>query len=185
MYEEKERPLVSVGLMTYNHEKYIAKCIESVLMQEVNFTYEIVIADDFSTDGTRQILEEFQKRYPFLIRLILNEENLGIKENSNRLRRSCRGYFRANLEGDDYWIDPNKLQKQVDFLQRNPDYVAIGGNFLCVDDEGRPTTFPWGDIRYTYCFNNEYTIEDFKKWLLFGHTSTMMFRNFFMIAVRR
>ena len=176
---ELARPLVSVGVMTYNHEKYIAKAIESVIMQEVNFKYEIVIAEDCSTDRTRDIVIEYQKKYPDLIRLILHEQNVGMKANSNILRRSCRGIYRANLEGDDFWIDPCKLQKQVDFLEQNQDYVAIGGNFMCVNDEGKSTAFPWGDIKYTYCFDDEYTIEHFKKWLLFAHTSTMMFRNFF------
>ena len=176
---ERERPLVSVGVMTYNHARYIAEALDSVVMQEVNFKYEIVIAEDCSTDGTRDIVVEYQKKYPDVIRLILQEKNVGMKENSNILRRSCRGIYRANLEGDDYWIDPCKLQKQVDFLENNKDYVAVGGNFTCVDDAGRPTAFPWGDIRYTYCSDDEYTIEHFKRWLLFGHTSTMMFRNFF------
>lgn len=176
---EQERPLVSVGIMTYNHAKYIVKALDSVIMQEVNFKYEIVIAEDCSTDGTREIVIEYQKKYPDIIRLLLHEKNLGMKENSNILRRSCRGIYRANLEGDDYWIDPCKLQKQVDFLENNKDYVAVGGNFTCVDDYGKPTAFPWGDITYTYCFDDEYTIEHFKRWLLFAHTSTMMFRNFF------
>lgn len=174
-----DRPLVSVGILTYNHEKYIAEAIESVLKQKVNFKYEIVIAEDCSTDNTRKIVIEYQKKYPDIIRLILQPHNMGIQKNSNILRRACRGIYRANLEGDDYWAVEDKLQTQVDFLENNPDFIAIGGDFRCIDDNGKPCKFPWGDIRYTYCQDTEYTKEHLKKWLLFGHTSTMCFRNIF------
>ena len=175
----KTRPMVSVGLMTYNHGEFIGKAIESVLMQEVNFPFELVIAEDCSTDNTREIILEYKEKYPDVIRLLLQDENVGMKQNSNDLRRACWGKYRANLEGDDYWIDPSKLQKQVDFLESNPDFVAIGGDFSCIDDRGRPCPFPWGDIRYSYCQDEEYTAEHLREWLLFGHTSTMMFKNFF------
>lgn len=175
----EERPLVSIGLMTYNHEAFIAKAIESVLMQETNFTYELVIAEDCSTDRTREIILNYKKKYPNLIRLLLQDQNVGMKKNSNDLRRACWGKYRANLEGDDYWIDPGKLQKQVDFLESHPDFVAIGGDFTCIDDYGYPCAFPWGDIKYTYCMDNEYAVEHLRQWLLFGHTSTIMFKNFF------
>lgn len=175
----KERPLVSVGLLTYNHEDFIGRAIEGVLKQEVNFTYEIVIAEDCSTDRTREIIKHYKALYPDVIRLLLQEENVGMKENSKQLRRACRGKYRANLEGDDYWFTTDKLQKQVDFLENNKEFVAIGGDFFCVDENDMPTEFPWGDIRYSYCQENEYTVEHLKEWLLFAHTSTMMYRNFF------
>jgi len=176
---EYERPLVSVAIMTYNHSKYIAKAIESVLMQKVNFKYEIVIAEDFSTDGTRKIVQDYYKKYPDKIRLVLQEKNVGMQANSDSLRKACRGVYRANLEGDDYWVSDNKLQYQVDFLENNRDFIAIGGNFKCVDEYGKECRFPWGDIRNTYCFDDEYTIKHLKKWLLFAHTSTVCFRNIF------
>lgn len=173
------RPMVSIGLMTYNHERFIGRAIESVLMQEVNFMYELVIAEDNSTDGTREVILSYKKKYPNVIRLLLQDENVGMKKNSNDLRRACWGRYRANLEGDDYWIDPGKLQKQVDFLENHPDFVAIGGDFTCVDEREIPCVFPWGDIRYSYCQDSEYTVEHLREWLLFGHTSTMLFKNYF------
>ncbi len=175
----EDRPVVSIGLMTYNHGQFIGKAIESVLMQEVNFPYELVIAEDRSTDDTREIVLAYKKKYPNVIRLLLQDENVGMKKNSNDLRRACWGKYRANLEGDDYWIDPCKLQKQVDFLESHPDFVAIGGDFTCVDEKEDPCAFPWGDIKYSYCQDNEYTVEHLREWLLFGHTSTMMFKNYF------
>lgn len=176
---QNEQPMVSIGMATYNHEKYIAKAIESVLMQEVNFSYELVIGEDCSTDHTRDIVIEYQKKYPDVIRLILHDENVGMQKNSDCLRRACKGKYRANLEGDDYWLPIDKLQTQVDFLENNPDFIAIGGDFLCINDYGKPCSFPWGDITHTYCQDDEYTKEHLAKWLLPSHISATIFRNIF------
>lgn len=175
-----KRPMVSVGMLTYNHEKYISRALDSILMQEVNFDYEIVIADDCSTDGTRAIILEYQKRYPDIIRPIFNKSNIGSQNNANLIRTACGGKYRATLEGDDYWITSTKLQKQVDFLEKNPDYIAIGGDFICIDDNGDLCAFPWGNIAYTYCQSDEYTMEDLQNWLLPAHASCMCFRNIFV-----
>ncbi len=174
------RPMVSVGMLTYNHEKYIASALDSILMQEVNFDYDIVICDDCSTDRTQEIILEYQKKYPNVIKPYFNETNLGGQNNANKLRTLCLGKYRATLEGDDYWITTSKLQRQVDFLEENPDYMAIGGDFFCVDDNGKPCKFPWGDIKYTYCQGEEYTMEDLNNWLLPAHASCMCFRNIFV-----
>lgn len=176
----RHRPMVSVGMLAYNHEKYIAKALDSILMQEVNFDYEIVIADDCSTDRTREIILKYQAKYPDIIRPIFNEVNLGGQSNANVIRTACIGKYRATLEGDDYWVTTTKLQRQVDFLEQNPDYIAIGGDFTCINDHGVPCAFPWGDIQYTYCQGDEYTIDDLQKWLLPAHASCMCFRNIFL-----
>ncbi len=107
---------VCVRMITYNHAKYIAQAVESVLMQETNFPYELIIGEDCSTDGTRDIVVDYQRRYPDKIRLLLAEQNLGALENARRTRAASRGQYIALLEGDDYWTSPFKLQKQVDFL---------------------------------------------------------------------
>lgn len=173
------KPLVSVGMLVYNHEPYIATAIESILMQEVNFPYEIVIAEDCSTDNTRAVIERYQAMYPEIIKPIFQEKNLGMRLNSDSLRHNCIGKYRATLEGDDYWITTDKLQKQVDFLENNPDYIAIGADFACVDEAGLPCPFPWGNIIYTYCQDEEYTLDHMNQWLLPGHASTMLFHNVF------
>ena len=165
--------------MTYNHEKYIARAIESVLMQEVNFRYELVIGEDCSTDNTREIVLSYAKEYPDIIRPILHPQNLGMQENGNILRRECKGKYRANLEGDDFWVTPDKLQKQVDFLETHPDFIAIGGDFTCINNSGKACAFPWGDITHTYCQDEEYTKEHLQKWLLPSHISATLFRNIF------
>lgn len=115
-------PLLSVVTITYNHEPYIAKCIEGVLMQKVNFPMEFIIAEDCSTDGTRAICEEYAAKYPELIRLITSETNIGYNPNELRAMKAAKGKYIAYCEGDDYWTDPLKLQKQVDFLESHSDY---------------------------------------------------------------
>jgi len=114
---------VSVLMLTYNHEKYIAQAIESVLMQQVNFDYELIIGDDCSFDNTQNIIREAQIKYPNIITPILKKQNIGANENYVDIFFRAKGKYIANLEGDDYWTDPYKLQKQVDFLEANPDYV--------------------------------------------------------------
>lgn len=116
-------PLLSVCLITYNHAGYIEQAIQSIISQQVNFTWEVIIADDCSTDGTREIVEEWAKRYPQLIRLILQNPNVGAAQNFADLLDAAKGKYIAYLEGDDYWTSQHKLQKQVDFLEANPDFA--------------------------------------------------------------
>lgn len=115
-------PLLSIVTITYNHEPYIRKCIEGVLMQQVNFPIEFIIAEDCSTDGTLAICKEYAEKYPDLIKLITSENNVGAIANERRAMKTAKGKYIAFCEGDDYWTDPLKLQKQVDFLENNPDY---------------------------------------------------------------
>ena len=114
--------MVSVDMITYNHEAYIKQAIEGVLMQKTNFKFELVIGEDCSTDRTREICIEYQKKYPDIIKLLLPEKNLGMNENGIRTVNACSGKYIALCEGDDYWTDPLKLQKQVDFLEGNEEY---------------------------------------------------------------
>ena len=113
---------VSVTIITYNHEKFIRKTLDSVLMQKVNFQYEIVIGEDCSTDNTKKILLEYQNKHPGKIRLLLAENNQGLVRNFMQTYRACKGEYIATLDGDDYWISSRKLQKQVDFLDRHGDF---------------------------------------------------------------
>jgi len=117
--------LLSVCLITYNHADYIRDAIDGVLKQKVNFDWELIIADDNSTDGTREIILEYKRLHPNFIHLILQEKNVGAAQNWLDLISTPKSKYIAYFEGDDYWIDPNKLQKQVDFLQANPDYGLV------------------------------------------------------------
>jgi glycosyltransferase involved in cell wall biosynthesis len=115
-------PRVSVLVTTYNHERFIAQAINSVLMQEVDFDYEVIIGDDCSTDATRAIVLDFQQRYPERIRLVLPHENLGFGRNRLfvELLNITGGQYIAGLDGDDYWTRPDKLATQVAFLDVHP-----------------------------------------------------------------
>lgn len=131
-----ERPKVSVLMITYNHEAFIAQAIESVLMQVADFDYELVISEDCSTDSTREIVQGYQKSYPDRIRLFLTEQNIGYHRNLLETYRVCRGEYIAILEGDDYWTDPNKLQTQADIMDADPEVVICGHNVALKREDG-------------------------------------------------
>lgn len=114
------QPLVSICMITYNHEKYIAQAIESVLMQETDFDFELVIGEDCSTDRTREIVTRYKEKYPDRIQVLFPPENSGVQENLAATIQACRGTYLAFLEGDDYWTSEKKLQRQVDFLEGHP-----------------------------------------------------------------
>lgn len=136
--KEFDKPLVSIGCITYNHEKYIRDAIKGFLMQKTTFPFEILIHDDASTDGTADIIREYEKKYPDKIKPIYQMENQyskGIPISATYQFPRARGKYIALCEGDDYWTDPYKLQKQVDFLEKNIDYGLTFGDFICVNDK--------------------------------------------------
>jgi len=116
---------VSVCMITFNHEAFIAQAIESVLMQETDFDIELVIGEDCSSDDTGRICLDYQKKHPERIKLLLGERNLGMILNFLRTFRACDGKYVAFCEGDDFWTDHHKLQKQVNFLEHNPDFGMV------------------------------------------------------------
>lgn len=117
---------LSVGILSYNQENYIRQCLDSVLMQEVGYEYEIVVGDDASSDGTQNILREYAAKYPGKFVLLLGEKNEGISMNYKKMLSECKGKYIALCEGDDYWTDVHKLQVQVDFMEKHPDYGFVG-----------------------------------------------------------
>ena len=123
---DMNRVKVSCHIITYNQKDYIAQCIEGVLMQQTDFSIELVIGDDNSTDGTAEIVAQYARQYPDLIKTNLREvRGTGIpgKDNFLTTMEMCTGEYISLCDGDDYWTDPLKLQKQIDFLEANPDYV--------------------------------------------------------------
>ncbi len=117
--------LVSVGILTYNQEVYIKETVESVLNQQCSFKYEIVIGEDCSTDRTRAVILEYQRQHPEKIRIMPEAPNKGVLKNFRDTFNSCRGKYIAFCSGDDYWHDPLKLEKQVSFMEKNPDYGLV------------------------------------------------------------
>jgi glycosyltransferase involved in cell wall biosynthesis len=116
-------PTVSICCITYNHEKYIGQALDGFLMQETSFNIEILIGEDCSTDSTRSVIEDYCIKYPGRINLISYEKNIGAIKNHINVLSMATGKYLALCDGDDYWTDPLKLQKQVDFLEANPEYV--------------------------------------------------------------
>jgi len=120
-----QNPLVSVLMITYNHERYIGAAIEGVINQKTDFPFELIIGEDCSPDNTRAVALDYQKRYPHIIRVIVSDRNVGMHLNSKRMEKRVRGEYIAVCEGDDRWSDQTKLQKQITFLEQHPDYGAI------------------------------------------------------------
>lgn len=124
-------PLVSVIMTTYNHAPYVSKAIEGVLNQETNFDYELIIGEDCSTDGTKEIVKNYYEEHSETIRLFLNAKNIGGKQNVMITERACQGKYLAYCEGDDYWHNPKKLQKQIDYLRSHPECGLVFSDYDC------------------------------------------------------
>ncbi len=145
-------PLVSVKMITYNHASHIRQAVEGVLNQKTDFRFELVIGEDCSTDGTRQIVRQYQQRFPDIVRIVSSDQNVGLYANSKRTHQACRGEYLAFCEGDDYWHDAGKLQRQVDHLVSHSDYVLVHSNYdLYFEKTGRrirnalPIRADWDD----------------------------------------
>jgi glycosyltransferase involved in cell wall biosynthesis len=141
-------PLVSICCATYNHKAFIQDAIEGFLAQDVDFALEIIINDDASTDGTTAIIKEYQEKYSDLIRAVYQEENQyskgGVSPFLHLLYPKANGKYIAMCEGDDYWTDPLKLQKQVNFLESNPDHVLACGGWITVGGDESSRTVVHG-----------------------------------------
>lgn len=172
------RPKVSVMIITYNHERYIAQALESVLMQKTDFNFEINVIEDCSTDRTASIVLDYVEKYPDLVKPYLNKKNIGYKvtqKNFIRGFRTLKGEYIAILEGDDYWTSPEKLQKQVDYLDANPDYAICAHNTIKMYDDGSKEPH-----RFLYFGNQgDGTVEDVIALRMFFHTTGVLYRNVF------
>ena len=131
-YEKNIIPLVSVAMIAYNVEPYISEAIESVLIQKTDFPFELVIGEDCSTDNTRNIVLDYQQKYPDKIRVLIREKNLGLTPNSVDTQNHCKGKYIALLDGDDYWTDEHKLHKQIDFLDNHSEYSACAHQSMVI-----------------------------------------------------
>lgn len=169
---ENNKNLVSVVMVTYNHEKYIGQAIESVVTQVFNGTLEILIGDDGSSDNTVDIIKKYAEEYKN-IRLFAHE-NRGLSQNVYELFMNANGEYIAVLEGDDYWIDREKIQKQIECLKRNG-CIATACNSVIIDEQGEERGF-WSKFND----DREISLKDIEKYQyqLF-HPSAVLFRNFF------
>ena len=176
--KEKEDVLLSVICTTYNHEKYIRQALDSILMQKVNFKYEVIVGEDCSPDNTREILKEYEKKYPDIFTMVYRDKNIGAKKNSFDISMRCKGKYIAYLECDDYWTDENKLQKQVDYLEAHPNTIEVAHRVVIVDEFSQPI-----NDEYPECKNEHYTIKEYKKGILPGQTGSIVRRNYFKYSM--
>lgn len=175
--DEKYSVMVSVCVPTYNHEKYIVRALDSILMQQTQYSYEVLVGEDKSTDNTRSVLQEYERKNPGKICVFYREENMNRMPvgNSLDLKYRSKGKYLIILEGDDYWTDPCKIEKQVSFLESHPQYIAVSHNCIVVDSGSEPN----GE-QYPECKENEYTFEHFFKGIMPGQLTTVMCRNFML-----
>lgn len=162
-------PLVSICSITYNHHLYIRQCLNGFLMQKTNFAFEVIINDDCSTDGTTEILREYASKYPDIIKPIFQDENQYAKGVRGMFQHfvfpKAQGKYIAICEGDDYWTDPLKLQKQVDYLETHPNFSMCFHRVECLAEKGREKQDIFG-----YLTTKDYAEQDsndfLKKWLV-------------------
>ena len=163
---------VSVLMITYNHQPYLTEAIESVLAQELDFDFELVIGEDCSSDGTREIVKEYQQRYPKRIRALLHGQNVGMLKNFVETLEACRGQYVALLEGDDYWTSPKKLQWQTEFLDRSPHCSACFHSAIR-SEEGKGIA---ESILAPPPLKDSFTLDDLMTVGNFVPTASLMFR---------
>jgi len=175
-----EKPLLSITCIAYNHEKYIEEAINGFLIQKTDFPFEIIIHDDASEDATQQIILKYAEKYPNIIIPILQKENhwlgKGINATATIVWPSTRGKYIAWCEGDDYWTDPLKLQRQIDFLESNFDYNICFHNVSVFNQNKR--MFEKNSITREVPHTTD--INDLSKGN-FIHTPSVVFRNNFLI----
>ena len=156
-------------MLAFNHEKFVAQAIESVLMQQVRFPIELLIGEDCSTDSTRAIVSEYATRYPDVIVPLLYERNLGAHENFQRLFKAARGTYHAMLEGDDYWTHPLKLQGQVEVLDSNADYAVAAHNVDIVYENHNRASHPMHAVKLP----ERHTLQDILSGNFIGSPSVL------------
>lgn len=186
--KEEQKIKVSIMLLAYNHEKYIRQALDSVVRQRTNFRFEAVVGEDCSTDRTREIIREYQKKYPDIIKPLFRKSNLGASKNVVSTLRRCGGEYVAFLECDDYWTDMDKLQKQADYLDAHPECAGVMTKVAVVDRYGREmvtgpklldhtlerpldfakTMYPYNQFKFIGCFmaRNYYGDRAYDRYLL-------------------
>ncbi len=172
-FDENEPIKVSVAIIAYNVDKYIKMAIDSVLDQDVNFRVEIVVGEDCSTDATREIVLDYHRHYPSIVKPLLHDKNIGLTANSIATQNHCAGEYIALLDGDDYWSCKNKLKIQIEFLDINIDYSGSGHQSEIIFDD------IIGDNRlFGESFDSDYVVTDMISHRKF-HTSSLVYRSKF------
>lgn len=170
-------PMVSILMLTYNHERYLSYAIKSVMNQKTNFKFELLISDDASTDKTKEIINEYEKIHHNKIISTLRILNLGAMINMRELTKRAKGKYIAYLEGDDYWIDEFKLQKQVDFLENNLGIFSSGHLYKVIDDFNNIIGYQSLKLKGDKKFNRA---EILKHGTNVAHPNSIVHKNFYI-----
>lgn len=168
---------LSIVVPTYGHEKYIAEALDGILKQKTKYSYEVLVGEDASPDGTRAILKEYEKKYPDKFKMFYRKINMNSTpglDNSLDLKRRSIGKYIIILEGDDFWIDENKIEEQIDFLESHPDYIAVSHNCEVVDQNSEVT----GE-KYPECKDETYSYRHLLFGIMPGQTATVLMRNLY------
>jgi glycosyltransferase involved in cell wall biosynthesis len=170
---------VSIMMITYNHEKYIRKALDSVVAQRTNFAFEAIVGDDYSTDGTRDIIREYARKYPKIIKPVFRDRNLGASKNVVSVLRKCKAEYVAYLEGDDFWIDEYKLQKQVDYLDSHKESAGVMTGVSVVDRYDSPMVTGPKLLDHELCTPLEY-VKTMYPYNQFKFIGSLMTRNLWL-----
>ena len=173
-------PFVSICCITYNHEQFIAQALEGFVMQQTNFDFEIVISDDCSTDTTRAIIEKYKEKYPLLFKDVSPSKNLGMMANAKHTLEACAGKYIALCEGDDFWTDSLKLQKQVDFLEANDEYVMCFHKTEVSDLLSTDSKYKF--VGWCLDEDRDFTIKEYFNWN-FCATTSIVFKSAYLFPL--
>lgn len=174
-------PDLSIYVATYNHEKYIKRALDSIFSQKTSHTYEVLVGEDCSTDRTKEILKQYEKNHNQYVvngqlKIFYRDHNMYREQpdNADDLKSHCKGKYIIALEGDDYWTDNEKIEKQMSFLDGHPEFIGVSHNCTIVDEDGNVT----GE-KYPECKRSEYSILDYMSNILPGQLTTLMYRNIY------
>ncbi len=167
--------MVSIYVPVYNHENYIVRALDSILMQKTQYSYEVFVGEDCSTDNTREVLQAWEREHPGKFHFFYRESNMHKLPCNNALdlKSRCKGKYIICLEGDDFWTDSEKLEKQVSFLEAHPEYYAVSHNCTVVGIDSLPN----GE-QYPECKDEEYTLRHFASEIMPGQFTTLLSRNY-------
>lgn len=168
--------ILTVYVPTYNHENYIVKALDSILMQKTEYKLEVLVGEDCSTDSTRTVLKKYEQEHPGKFQVFYREKNMygSSPNNALDLKLRAKGKYIICLEGDDFWTDEYKLQKQISFLETHPEYYAVAHKCVVVGEDNLPN----GE-QYPTCQDSDYSFEHFFSEIMPGQLATLMYRNYF------
>lgn len=165
---------ISIVMLAYNHERFIGQALESILKQKTTYEYEVIVGEDCSTDTTKEIIKSYENRFSGRLKPVYRHENMGMIRNLIDCYERCRGEYIAMLEGDDYWSDESKLERQISFLEEHNEYVACVHNWNVVDQNGNFT-----ECGGKFTTFQDYTIANLERFEIPGQTATIVFRNIY------